>query len=141
MDLLFGDPATRLTCIGFHAIARYNIGGGDDPSHHHMRPDAQMEGFEPAAGARHSVGAATPRNGVCCKRQNDKQRHGVRGRFVFAAILDDPQRLHPRAPASRTRIICGQEMRTRFVDYLATVVKHFHEAGRHRFWRKPGTAQ
>ena len=49
MDLLFGDPATGLT-LGF-TIARYNIGGGDDPSHHHMRPDAQMEGFEAAAGA------------------------------------------------------------------------------------------
>ena len=44
MDLLFGDPATRLT-LGF-TIARYNIGGGDDPTHKHMRADAQMEGFQ-----------------------------------------------------------------------------------------------
>src|SRR5271156_6073936 len=36
MDLLYGDPADRLT-LGF-TIARYNIGGGDDPTHTHMRP-------------------------------------------------------------------------------------------------------
>jgi len=38
MDLLYGDPATRLT-LGFN-VARYNIGGGDDPTHEHMRADA-----------------------------------------------------------------------------------------------------
>src|ERR1700688_4387338 len=49
MDLLYGDPATRLT-LGFN-VARYNIGGGDDPTHASMRADAQMEGFQarPAA--------------------------------------------------------------------------------------------
>jgi hypothetical protein len=49
MDLLYGDPATRLT-LGL-TIARYNIGGGDDPTHTHMRPDAQMEGFQLGPGA------------------------------------------------------------------------------------------
>ncbi len=44
MDLLFGDPSTGLT-LGFN-VARYNIGGGDDPTHTHMRADAQMEGFQ-----------------------------------------------------------------------------------------------
>ena len=43
MDLLYGDPKARLT-LGFN-VARYNIGGGDDPSHTSMRADAQMEGF------------------------------------------------------------------------------------------------
>lgn len=27
-------------------IFRYNISGGDDPSHNHMRPDAQVPGYE-----------------------------------------------------------------------------------------------
>jgi hypothetical protein len=44
MDLLFGDPAARLT-LGF-TIARYNIAGGDNPVHKQMRADAQMEGFQ-----------------------------------------------------------------------------------------------
>jgi hypothetical protein len=49
MDLLYGDPATRVT-LGFN-IARYNIAGGDDPTHKHMRADAQMEGFQNGPGA------------------------------------------------------------------------------------------
>jgi hypothetical protein len=49
MDLLYGEPATRLT-LGF-TIARYNIAGGDDPTHKHMRADAQMEGFQGGPGA------------------------------------------------------------------------------------------
>src|ERR1700680_1424526 len=44
LDLLYGDPAARLT-LGFN-VARYNIAGGDDPAHEHMRADAQMEGFQ-----------------------------------------------------------------------------------------------
>jgi hypothetical protein len=44
MDLLYGDPATRMT-LGFN-IVRYYIGAGDDPTHVHMRADAQMEGFQ-----------------------------------------------------------------------------------------------
>lgn len=49
MDLLYGDPATRMT-LGFN-IARYNIAGGDDPVHTHMRPDARMEGYQSGPGA------------------------------------------------------------------------------------------
>src|ERR1700724_2379701 len=49
LDPLYGDPATRLT-LGFN-IARYNIAGGDDPTHKHMRADAQMEGFQSGPGA------------------------------------------------------------------------------------------
>src|SRR5882724_2370906 len=49
MDLLYGDPAIRLT-LGFN-IVRYNISGGDDPTHTHMRPDAQIEGFQSGPGA------------------------------------------------------------------------------------------
>ena len=48
MDLLYGDPGSRLT-LGF-SIARYNIAGGDDPSHTHMRPDAQLEGYQSGPG-------------------------------------------------------------------------------------------
>src|ERR1700680_4940648 len=43
-DLRFGDPAARLALV--FTIARYNIAGGDDPTHKHMRADAQMEGFQ-----------------------------------------------------------------------------------------------
>ena len=44
MDLLYGEPTARLT-LGLN-IARYNIGGGDDPTRASMRADAQMDGFQ-----------------------------------------------------------------------------------------------
>ena len=31
-------------------VARYNIGGGDDPSHTHMRNGANLEGYQPSEG-------------------------------------------------------------------------------------------
>jgi hypothetical protein len=71
MDLLYGDPATRLT-LGFN-IARYNIGGGDDPSHKHMRPDCQMEGFQ-ITRVRPSTGRGTCRSGGCCKKRTGAAR-------------------------------------------------------------------
>jgi hypothetical protein len=36
--------------FGFN-VARYNIAGGDDPTDTHMRPDAQMEGYQLGPGA------------------------------------------------------------------------------------------
>lgn len=31
-------------------VARYNIGGGDDPTHTHMRNGANLEGYQPSEG-------------------------------------------------------------------------------------------
>lgn len=45
LDLIFDDAVG----LGFN-VARYNIGGGDDPSHDHMRNGANLEGFQPAPG-------------------------------------------------------------------------------------------
>jgi hypothetical protein len=124
MDLLFGDPATRLT-LGF-TIARYNIGGGDDPSHHHMRPDAQMEGFEPAAGAAFDWSRDASQRRML---QEAKRRSAT----VFEAASYSPPYWMTLSGCSAGASQPNQdnlrpEMRTRFVDYLATVVKHFHEA-------------
>lgn len=45
LDLLYdADKGLGLT------VARYNIGGGDDPSHHHMRTGADIPGFLSADG-------------------------------------------------------------------------------------------
>ncbi|MCR5321383.1 MAG: RICIN domain-containing protein [Lachnospiraceae bacterium] len=45
LDLLY-DPNKGLGLT----VARYNIGGGDDPSHHHMRNGADIPGFLSADG-------------------------------------------------------------------------------------------
>ncbi|MBV8926288.1 MAG: RICIN domain-containing protein [Bradyrhizobium sp.] len=129
MDLLYGDPATRLT-LGFN-IARYNIGGGDDPNHAHMRPDAQMEGYQsgPDAAFDWTRDAAQRRMLQEAKR---------RGADIFEAASYSPPYWMTVSGCSSGSKERGQdnlrpEMQERFVDYLATVVKHFHDAEGIRF--------
>jgi glycosyl hydrolase family 30 len=84
LDLLYGDPATRLT-LGFN-VARYNIGGGDDPTRATMRADAQMEGFQagPAAVFDWTRDAAQ-------RRMLQEAKH--RGADIFEAFsVSPPQR-------------------------------------------------
>jgi O-glycosyl hydrolase len=121
MDLLFGDPATHLT-LGF-TIARYNIGGGDDPTHTHMRPDAQMEGYQtgPSAAFDWSRDAAQRR-----MLREAKQR----GANIFEAAAYSPPYWMTVSGCSSGSTAAHQdnlrpEMRESFVNYLATVVEHF----------------
>ena len=44
-DLVFNP----LGGLGLNVV-RYNIGGGDDPTHDHMRPGAAVPGYQPAPG-------------------------------------------------------------------------------------------
>lgn len=45
LDLIFDDTIG----LGMN-VARYNIGGGDDPTHNHMRNGACLEGYQPSPG-------------------------------------------------------------------------------------------
>lgn len=45
LDLLYDED----TGLGLN-VARYNIGGGDDPTHTHMRNGACLEGYQPSPG-------------------------------------------------------------------------------------------
>lgn len=45
MDLIFDEN----TGLGLN-IARYNIGGGENPSHEHMRDKAEIDGYQPSEG-------------------------------------------------------------------------------------------
>ena len=45
LDLIFNES----NGLGFN-VARYNIGGGDNPSHTHMRNGAMLEGYQPYPG-------------------------------------------------------------------------------------------
>ena len=45
LDLIFNDTSG----LGFN-VARYNIGGGDNPNHIHMRNGAMIEGYQPRPG-------------------------------------------------------------------------------------------
>lgn len=124
MDLLYGDPATRLT-LGL-TVARYNIGGGDDPTHTHMRPDAQMEGFQPGPGAPFDWTRDAAQRRML-------QEAKKRGANIFEAFsLSPPYWMTVSGCSSGNRP--GQrednlrpDMYASFVNYLATVVKHFRD--------------
>ena len=120
MDLLYGDPTTRLT-LGFN-IARYNIGGGDP----HMRPDAQMESYQSGPGAAFDwTGDASQRRML----QEAKRR----GANIFEAVSYSPPYWMTVSGCSSGSKNPQQdnlrpEMQASFVNYLATVVQHFRDA-------------
>lgn len=66
MDLLYGDPATRLT-LGFN-IARYNIGAATIPRINTCEPMPRWKAFK-ADQAQLLTGHGMHRNDGCCKRR------------------------------------------------------------------------
>jgi len=129
MDLLYGDPAMRLT-LGF-TVARYNIGGGDDPTHQHMRADAQMEGFQSGANADFDWTRDAPQRRML-------QEAKKRGANIFEAFSNSPPYWMTVSGCSSGATV-GHEDNLRpgmygsFVNYLATVVKHIRDVEGVRF--------
>jgi hypothetical protein len=103
MDLLFGDPAARLT-LGF-TIARYNIAGGDNPVHKHMRADAQMEGFQSGPNAPFDWTRDASQRRMLQGGEEARRKY-FRGRLVFPSLLDDFQRLFLRSKSGASRHTC-----------------------------------
>lgn len=129
MDLLYGDPATRLT-LGF-TIARYNIAGGDDPTHKHMRADAQMEGFQSVPNAPFDWTRDAPQRRML-------QEAKKRGALIFEAASYSPPYWMTFSGCSSGAKVGHQDnlrpdMYESFVNYLATVVKHFRDVEGIRF--------
>ena len=56
LDLLYDENVG----LGLN-VARYNIGGGDDPTHTHMRNGANLEGYQPSPGVWNYNADATQR--------------------------------------------------------------------------------
>ena len=129
MDLLFGDPAKRLT-LGF-TIARYNIGGGDDPTHTHMRPDAQMEGYQSGPGKPFDWSRDASQRRML-------QEAKKRGANIFEAASYSPPYWMTVSGCTSGNKDPHQDnlrpdMRESFVSYLATVLKHLQETEGIRF--------
>ena len=123
LDLLFGDPATRLT-LGL-TIARYNIGGGDDPTHTHMLPAAQMEGFQPGPDAPFDWNRDEPQRHMLHEAQK-------RGAMIFEAFsVSPPYWMTVSGCTSGSKVVhednLRPEMYGRFVNYLVRVVEHFRD--------------
>jgi O-glycosyl hydrolase len=129
LDLLYGDPATRMT-LGLN-IARYNIAGGDDPTQVHMRADAQMEGFQSGPGAAFNWTRDAPQRRML-------QEARKRGASIFEAASYSPPYWMTWSGCSSGAAVGHEdnlrpEMYANFVNYLATVVKHFRDGEGIRF--------
>jgi O-glycosyl hydrolase len=129
MDLLYGNPAIRLT-LGFN-VARYNIAGGDDPTHVHMRADAQMEGFQSGPTAAFDWNRDAPQ----LKMLEEAKKRGAN---IFEAASYSPPYWMTVSGCTSGANVAHQdnlkpEMYASFVNYLATVVKHFQDVEGVRF--------
>ena len=129
MDLLFGDPATRLT-LGL-TIVRYNIGGGDDPAHTHMEAGVQMDGFRPGPDAPFDWTRDQPQRRMLHEAQK-------RGASIFEAFSNSPPYwMTVSGCTSGSKAVHQDNLRPdmyeSFVNYLVTVVKHFRDVEGIRF--------
>ena len=105
-------------------VARYNIGGGDDPAHHHMRPGGDVPGYQPARGAwdwdadanqRWMLGAARARGATLCEAFSNSPPYWMTRSGCAAGAADGGDNLR-------------EEDADAFASYLAEVVAHFRDA-------------
>lgn len=122
MDLLF-DTANGLGL----SIVRYNIGGGDNPSHGHMGTGKMMDGFKASetasydwtkdAGQRWIVNAA-------------KERIPSEW-FIAEAFSNSPPYWMTESGCASGGVGGSNNLKSnyydQFADYLVTVVKHFED--------------
>ena len=115
-DLLF-SPTTGL---GLN-IVRYNIGGGDDPGHRHMRPGGDVPGYQAAGGTWDWNADANQRWMLAAARG--------RGAAICEAFSNSPPYWMTRSGCAAGSADGGDNLQDTFDDsfaaYLAEVVAHF----------------
>ena len=122
MDLLYGDPATRMTS---DLLSRATISAAVTIQiMYTCARTPRWRGFK-AGPALPSTGLGTPPNGKCCTRR--KTRATLFEAFSVAPLLDDRQRLYLGQQARTTSGQPPPRTFQSFVQYLTTVVKHFRD--------------
>ncbi|HEX3043327.1 MAG TPA: glycoside hydrolase [Bacillota bacterium] len=118
-DLIFSSSG-----LGFN-IVRYNIGGGENPSHEHMRAGGEMEGFEPSSGTWNWNADAGQR-----KILSESVSRGVN--IVEAFSNSPPYWMTNSSCASGASSSSSNNLQdsqyTAFATYLTEVTKHFRDS-------------
>jgi len=118
-DLVF-NPTNGLGLT----VARYNIGGGDDPTHHHMRPGGDIPGYQPARGVWDWNADANQRWVLQAAR--------ARGATVCEAFSNAPPYWMTRSGCAAGSTDGGDNLREEDIDtfaaYLAEVLAHVRDA-------------
>jgi O-glycosyl hydrolase len=114
------DPVNGL---GYN-VFRYNIGGGDDPKHHHMDQYKDMPGFEPSSGTWDFTADANQRAIL--------QRILERGSGVIVeAFSNSPPYWMTKSGCASGNSDGSNNLKDdsydAFADYLTEVVKHYRD--------------
>jgi O-glycosyl hydrolase len=115
------DPASGL---GYN-VFRYNIGGGDDPAHHHLDQYKDMPGFEPSAGTWAWDADANQRAVL--------QRIVERGTgIILEAFSNSPPYWMTKSGCASGNTDGSNNLKDdsydAFADYLTEVVKHYKDS-------------
>lgn len=112
-------------------IFRYNIGGGDNPTHHHMRKDAQMPGY-----------LASPQSHYDWTQDGGQRKillkiHQLEPNAIYEAASYSPPYWMTISGCTSGNSNGSDNLQNHyykaFADYLVTVVKHYHDAYGIRF--------
>ena len=122
MDLLF-DTADGLGL----SIVRYNIGGGDNPSHHHMGTGKMMDGFKASESAQYDWTKDAGQR-WCLEAAKDRIPSDW---FIAEAFSNSPPYWMTNSGCASGNSGGSNNLKSGyfddFADYLTEVVKHFRD--------------
>ena len=113
--------------LGFNLV-RYNIGGGDDPSHNHMGYGKEMEGFKDSASSSYNWNADANQRWIL---QAAKSRIDA-NEFIAEAFSNSPPYWMTNSGCASGADDGGNNLRSDyyddFADYLTEAVLHFRDS-------------
>ena len=124
-DAFYGEDGLRLN------IARFNIGGGDDPSHHHItRTDSNMPGY-----TKYNNGVVTYDWTADANQRNVLQRciKAAGDDMIVEMFSNSPPYYMTNSGCATGNKDAGKnnlrdDQYTAFAEYLAEVCKHYEES-------------
>ncbi len=124
-DAVVGALVDPTAGLGY-TVFRYNVGGGDDPSHHHMRQWADIPGYEPSKGTWDWTADANQR----ALLQQIVTRAGSSA--ILEAFANSPPYWMTKSGCASGNTDGSNNLKddsvTTFADYLTEVVRHFHDS-------------
>lgn len=112
-------------------IFRFNIGGGDNPKHHHMRKDAQMPGYLLKPNGAYDWGQDAGQRKILLKI------HQLKPNAIFEAGSYSAPYWMTISGCTSGNTNGSDNLQTKyysaFADYLTTVIQHYHDVYGIRF--------
>lgn len=127
-DSAINDVCTSLTDsneLNFNYF-RFNIGGADSPSHHHMRPDATMPGYKPTRTGSYNWSADSNQRKIL------KKLYSLKSSAIYEAVSYSPPYWMTKSGCSAGNTDGSDNLNdtdyATFADYLTEVVRHYNDS-------------